>query len=37
LKFRVYFASITAPAPSPSPSPSPAKKRIIKIKKQQSI
>jgi replication factor C subunit 3/5 len=33
LKFRVYFASITAPAPSPSP----AKKRIIKIKKQQSI
>ena len=29
LKFRVYFASITAPAP--------AKKRIIKIKKQQSI
>ena len=31
LKFRVYFARITAPAPAP------AKKRIIKIKKQQSI
>jgi replication factor C subunit 3/5 len=33
LKFRVYFASITAPAPAPAP----AKKRIIKIRKQQSI
>jgi len=31
LKFRVYFARITAPAASP------AKIRLIKIKKQQSI